>query len=72
MLPKIKSTSGRAIAFTSAGTVIPSRLILGWHENLAIHVVAAYDEQTQTDIIITVYKPDPSQWETGFKRKKPS
>jgi len=48
----------------------PSRLILGWYDNRAIHIVAAYNEQNQTDIIITVYEPDPSQWEPGFKRRK--
>ena len=48
----------------------PSRLVLGWNEEHPIHVVAAYDKQAQTDIIITVYKPDPTQWESNFKRKK--
>ena len=48
----------------------PSRLILGWNKEYPVHVVAAYDEQSQTDIIITVYTPAPSQWESDFKRKK--
>jgi hypothetical protein len=43
---------------------------LGWSDNRAIHVVAAFNEQNQTDIIITVYEPDPNQWEPGFKRRK--
>ena len=48
----------------------PSRLILGWGKENPIHVVAAHDEQSQTDIIVTVYIPDPIQWESDFKRKK--
>jgi len=32
----------------------PSRLLLGWYEEQPIHIVAAYDEQTQTDIIMAL------------------
>jgi len=70
----VRSTvvAGEVIQEYPDDTPYPSRLILGWDENRAIHVVAACDEQTQTDIIITVYEPDPSQWEPGFKRRKMS
>jgi hypothetical protein len=47
----------------------PSRLILGFVERRPIHVVAAQAEHEI--IIVTVYQPDPSQWETGFERRKP-
>ena len=50
----------------------PSRLILGWRRERPIHVVAAYDSQERTDIVITVYEPDHSQWEDGFKKRKPT
>ena len=33
----------------------PSRLMLGWRRERPIHVVAAYDNQEKTDIVITVY-----------------
>ena len=50
----------------------PSRLILGWRRERSIHVVAAYDSQKRTNIVITVYEPDHSQWENGFKKRKPT
>ena len=36
-----------------------------------LHVVAADDTHAQETIIITVYQPDISEWEAGFKRRKP-
>lgn len=47
----------------------PSRLLLGWVEERPIHVVAARAERAI--IIITVYQPDPAQWEAGFEKRKP-
>ncbi len=47
----------------------PSRLLLGWVERRPIHVVAATAEHEI--IIVTVYEPDPNQWEPGFERRKP-
>ena len=47
----------------------PSRLLLGWVEGRPIHVVAALAERAI--IVITVYEPDPAQWEAGFERRKP-
>jgi hypothetical protein len=47
----------------------PSRLMLGFVERRPIHVVAAQAEHEI--IIVTVYQPDPSQWEPGFERRKP-
>ncbi len=47
----------------------PSRLLLGWVERRPIHVVAATAEREI--IVITVYEPDPGQWEPGFERRKP-
>ncbi len=48
-----------------------SRLILGWSGSRPIHVVAADDATTQETFIVTVYQPDPAEWESGFKRRKP-
>ena len=47
----------------------PSQLVLGWVDGRPIHVVAAKAEHEI--IIVTVYQPDPSQWEPGFERRKP-
>jgi hypothetical protein len=49
----------------------PSRLILGWSERRPIHIVAAYDAVDQTEIVITVYEPDPTQWDKAFRRRLP-
>jgi len=47
----------------------PSRLILGWINSRPIHVVSA--TTNHEIIIITVYEPDPAQWEPGFELRKP-
>lgn len=48
----------------------PSRLVLGWCGPRPIHVVAADNVETKETIVITVYEPDLTQWEAGFKRRK--
>jgi len=48
----------------------PSRLVLGWHRTRPLHVVAADNPAEQETIVITVYEPDPDQWEPGFTRRK--
>ncbi len=47
----------------------PSRLLLGWVQARPIHVVAATAEHEI--IVITVYEPDPSQWDSAFEKRKP-
>ena len=49
----------------------PIRLVLGWIVSQPVHVVAADNTESQETIVITVYEPDPSQWEPGFRRRKP-
>lgn len=48
----------------------PSRLILGWRGERPLHVVAADNHVAHETIIITVYQPDPDQWEPDFRSKK--
>ena len=48
----------------------PSRLMLGWIGSRPVHVVVADNVAAQEAVIITVYQPDPEEWETGFKRRK--
>ena len=52
-------------------TPYPSQLLLGWREDRPLHVVAANNTADNERIIITVYEPDPDQWESDFKRRKP-
>lgn len=49
----------------------PTRLMLGWSGKRPLHVVAAESTDADEIIIITVYEPDPAQWEAGFRRRKP-
>jgi len=48
----------------------PSRLVMGWCGKRPLHVVAADNVEAQETIVITVYEPDPDQWESGFTRRK--
>ena len=48
----------------------PSRLVLGWCGSRPLHVVVAYNSGDQEIIVITVYEPSPSLWESDFRRRK--
>lgn len=48
----------------------PSRLVRGWCGSRPIHVVAAENAETNETIVVTVYEPDPAQWEPGFTRRR--
>ena len=53
-------------------TPYPSRLVLGWRGPRPLHVVAADVTDAWETIVITVYEPDPSRWEPGFRvRRQP-
>jgi len=62
-------SAGKEIESYPQDQPYPSRLLLGWVERRPIHVVAATAEHEI--IIVTVYQPDPTQWEPGFERRKP-
>jgi hypothetical protein len=47
----------------------PSCLILSWVSGRPVHLVAAFDNEAQEVIIITVYEPDPRIWFDGFTRR---
>jgi len=49
----------------------PSRLLLGWVDTRPLHIVASL-VGASTIAIITVYEPNDTRWESGFRvRKKP-
>ena len=48
----------------------PNRLMLGWRGKRPLHVVAVNNASDDETIVITVYKPDPNQWKSDFKRRK--
>lgn len=49
----------------------PSRLVLGSRGSQPMHVVVADNRDDHEIVVITVYEPDPAQWEPNFRRKKP-
>jgi hypothetical protein len=49
-----------------------SRLVLGWHGLRPVHVVVADNIIDRENIVITVYEPDSTEWQAGFKRRKAS
>ncbi|MDG4595863.1 MAG: DUF4258 domain-containing protein [Candidatus Contendobacter sp.] len=61
---------GEVIRHYPDDTPYPSRLLLHWIEGQPLHVVAA-PVGDDTEIVITVYRPDPALWEPDFKRKRP-
>jgi len=48
----------------------PSRLILGYANGRALHVVVATNPENNIDIIITVYEPNTDIWESDLKRRR--
>jgi hypothetical protein len=50
-------------------TPYPSRLILGCYKGRLIHVVAANNRHDDEIIVITVYEPDPSEWDLECKKR---
>ncbi len=48
----------------------PSRLVLGWRDERPLHVVVAENSDDAETIVITVYEPDPQEWDGDFRRRK--
>jgi hypothetical protein len=63
--------TGDAIEVYTDDTPYPSDLFLGWSGTRPLHIVVATDITNRRKMIITAYEPDPNQWETDFKRRKP-
>ncbi|MCZ7539091.1 MAG: DUF4258 domain-containing protein [Anaerolineae bacterium] len=68
---RVVVATGEVLRHYPDDTPYPSRLILGWRGNRPLHVVAADNHESQETVIITVYHPDPDQWEQDFRSKKP-
>lgn len=62
--------SGEVIADYPDDTPYPSRLLLGSAQGLPLHVVVAVDPTRLACYVVTVYAPDPSRWDAGFKRRR--
>lgn len=42
----------------------------GGHGPRPLHTVVADNVETKETIVITVYEPDPREWEPGFKKRR--
>jgi hypothetical protein len=52
-------------------TPYPSRLVLGRAGSRPLHIVLAGPTPEGDTIVVTLYEPDPAEWEAGFTRRKP-
>ncbi len=60
--------TGETIEDYSDDATSPSRLILGWEGKRPIHVVVS--ENTDENVIITAYSPEPGLWTKDFKKRR--
>jgi hypothetical protein len=51
---------------------LPSYLVYAEYGGEASHILLAVDREGDAVRVITVYRPDPAQWEAGFRRRKKS
>ncbi|MBA3493338.1 MAG: DUF4258 domain-containing protein [Gammaproteobacteria bacterium] len=57
---------------SQASRYLPSCLVYAEHHGESIHILFALDREGDNARVITVYRPDPAQWEADFlRRKKP-
>ncbi len=61
--------TGEAIEEYPDDTTYPSRLILGCYKGRIIHIVASNNCLDEEIIVITVYEPDPSEWDQECKKR---
>ena len=61
---------GEAIAEYPGDEPYPSRMPLGWMGGRPLHLVAAYDAETATCIVVTAYEPSASFWAADFKTRR--
>lgn len=62
--------TGEVIEDYPTDTPYPSVLLLSVVNGRSLHAVVAYDRANSLSIVVTVYEPDPSKWEVGFRRRK--
>jgi hypothetical protein len=62
--------SGEIIASYPDDRPYPSYLILSHHGDVPLHAVIAWDSQSGSCQVVTVYTPDPTLWDASFKTRK--
>ena len=63
-------SAGETIEEYPDDTPYASRLVLGWCRGRPLHVVVAGNAEAHETIVITVYDPDPTLREPGFRRRR--
>jgi hypothetical protein len=53
-------------------TPYPSRLVLGLAGTRALHLVVGGPTAQGDTVVVTLYEPDPAQWEPGFTKRRPT
>jgi len=66
------AASGEVIAEYPDDSPYPSVLILASVAGRPLHVVAARDDGAKHCYVITAYVPDPAQWGSDFRTRKPT
>ena len=49
---------------------LPGCLIYAEHGGEPVHILFALDRNEDHVRVITVYRPDPDQWEPGFRQRR--
>ena len=49
---------------------LPSYLVYAKHDGVVIHVLFALDREGQNVRVVTAYRPDPAEWESGLRRRR--
>jgi len=62
--------SGEVIIDYPDDTPYPSCLLLGFVNEIPIHVVLATDQMRQIGIVITAYVPEENLWTNGFRTRR--
>ena len=62
--------TGEVIEDYPHGTPYPSALFLGFTNNDPLHVVAAFDAESERCYVVTVYVPDLEHFEDDYKRRR--
>lgn len=62
--------TGATIEDYPEDTPFPSRLTLGWVGERPVHVVWATAADTGRILIITVYEPNPGEWDNTFRQRQ--
>ena len=61
--------TGEVIEEYPDDTPYPSRLIVGCYKGRLVHVVAADNFDEEEIIVITVYEPDPPEWDPECRKR---